>query len=248
MFCLPSLTFSYTASSNIICADVSTTPHVELLKELEVMERKMQGVMTTANELASQLRQMIIKEKGFNNGSGQATSSSPMWCEGKSGNEACLLEVASRLVGEVHMANPRAKLSELKCTEHLFVQPNKSGQVPKPAFPVEKHDESQGSHPLASHHIGTEDQEEAEELRSCAVKEVRAEEGDGATGLERGKNPVCLLQELLVANNATHLPKYHLIGEYGPGHSKIFKVRNNYFLKFVTCYIFRSVRGERYPN
>ena len=77
------------------------------------------------------------------------------------------------------------------------------------------------------HHIGAEDQEETEELTSSAVKEdmsKHVEEGEGATGLERGKNPVCLLQELLVANNANHLPKYHLVGEYGPGHSKIFTV------------------------
>ena len=57
----------------------------------------------------------------------------------------------------------------------------------------------------------------------------KSEEVDSSSGLERGKNPVCLLQELMVANNSIKHPTYHLVGEFGPGHSKIFQVINCFY-------------------
>ena len=56
-----------------------------------------------------------------------------------------------------------------------------------------------------------------------------SEQVDSSAGLERGKNPVCLLQELMVANNSIKHPTYHLVGEFGPGHSKIFQVINCFY-------------------
>ena len=240
MFRLPSLSFSY-----IVSTGTAHYPHMEMMKELEVMEKKVQSVMKTVSELASQLRQMTSREERYyKEEDGDVnplyiTSSSLMQCDGRR-QSRIELEAASRLVGEVHLAKPGAK-SLVSCNVKLLMDPHLSGQVAKPLVPTfleESLAENASQRKLGGkgqrfnqevdHHIGAEDQEEAEKLTSLAVKEEtlkHLEEGEGATGLERGKNPVCLLQELLVANNAIHLPKYHLVGEYGPGHSKIFTVQ-----------------------
>ena len=236
MFRLPSLSFSY-----IVSTDTAPHPHMELMEELEVMEKKVKSLMTTVSELASQLKQMTSREENYykkedgNVNPLYATYSSLMQCDGRRQSRS-ELEAASRLVGEVHLTNPGSK-SFVSCKVKPLMELHHSGQVAKPlspAFPEEKVSrkklggKGQRFNQEVDYHIGAEDQEEAEKLTSLAVKEEtlkHLEEGEGATGLERGKNPVCLLQELLVANNATHLPKYHLVGEYGPGHSKIFTVQ-----------------------
>ena len=180
------------------------------------MEKKVQTVMTTVSELVLQLRLMTSRVENYHKmedgdvNPSYATSSRLLQCDGRRQSRG-ELEAASRLVGEVHLANPIRKAS-------LLVGGRK-----------ERGGRGQRFNQEVDHHIGAEDQEETEELTSSAVKEdmsKHVEEGEGATGLERGKNPVCLLQELLVANNANHLPKYHLVGEYGPGHSKIFTVQD----------------------
>ena len=223
MFRLPSLSFSYTVSTG-----TAPHPHMESMKELEVMGKKVQSLMTTMSELSSQLRQMKSREENcYKKEDGDvnllyATSSSLMQCDGtrQTGGE---LEAASRLVGEVHMATPAF--------------PEENARRRKFGGKGERFNEE------VDHYIGAGDQEETENLTSTGVKEEMSkhmEEGDCATGLERGKNPVCLLQELLVANNATHLPKYHLVGEYGPGHSKIFTV---HFFPSICClcYLFHNI-------
>ena len=177
-------------------------------------------MMTTVTDLTSQLRQMISKEGKYHKEVGNlnmfcSSSSRPVQLDVTRQSES-MLEAASRLVGEVHMAEAGAKSLGTSWNDNVLM---KAGL---PAFPVENYDEKESqkkfegkSQETSSSHIRAEDE-----------GETAVEEGDGGTGLERGKNPVCLLQELLVANNATHLPKYHLVGEYGPGHSKIFTVTN----------------------
>ena len=223
MFRLPSLSFSYIASTELF-----NSPHMEMMKELEVMERRMQGVIATVSDLTSQLRQMTSKEQKFNKEQEVrnvnlfcASSSKPMQCD-ETRQFGGVLEAASRLVGEVHMTKPGTKsllgTSSVGWNENVLM---KAGQVPKsPAFPVEK----QGEKVSQRKFVG-KSESFYQDTRSHDIAEDEKEEGDG---LERGKNPVCLLQELLVANNANHLPKYHLVGEYGPGHSKIFTVTNTF--------------------
>ena len=69
----------------------------------------------------------------------------------------------------------------------------------------------------------------ASKLSQLKVKTKELAAGCSNQELERGKNPVCLLQELMVANNSIKHPTYHLVGEFGPGHSKIFQVINCFY-------------------
>ena len=119
MFHLPSLSFSY-----IVSTGTAHHPHMEMMKELEVMEKKVQSVMTTVSELASQLKQMTSRvEYYYKKEDGElnpfyAASSSLMQCDGRRQSRS-ELEAASRLVGEVHLAKPGAK-SLVSCNVKLL--------------------------------------------------------------------------------------------------------------------------------
>ena len=204
MLFIPSLSSSYFASDHQV-EDLDKNL-VGIVKDVEMVERELHSVVATLSDLASKLSQLKVKTKelaaGCSNQAQVENASLQASTSSQPERESKpALEAASRLVGEVHLDRSRVDLSS-------------SYQVRERPVSVEK-DKSQANK--------FEDQVGVEEHQGTS------EQVDSSAGLERGKNPVCLLQELMVANNSIKHPTYHLVGEFGPGHSKIFQVINCFY-------------------
>ena len=204
MLCIPSLSSSYFASDHQV-EDLDKNL-VGIVRDVEVVERELHSVVATLSDLASKLSQLKVKTKELAAGcSNQAqvgnASLQPSNSSQPERESKPALEAVNGLVGEVHLDRSRVDLSS-------------SYQVRERPVSVEnyKAEANKFEHKVrVEEHQGT------------------SEPVDSSVGLERGKNPVCLLQELTVANNSIKHPTYHLVGEFGPGHSKIFQVLNCFY-------------------
>ena len=204
MLFIPSLSSSYFASDHQV-EDLDKNL-VGIVRDVEMVERELHSVVATLSDLASKLSQLKVKTKelaaGCSNQAHVGSASLQASTSRQPERESKpALEAASRLVGEVHLDRSRVDLSS-------------SCQVKERPVSVEGY-KSQAN--KFEHQVGVE------EHRGTS------EQVDSSAGLERGKNPVCLLQELMVANNSIKHPTYHLVGEFGPGHSKIFQVINCFY-------------------
>ena len=207
MLCIPSLSSSYFASDHQV-EDLDKNL-VGIVRDVEVVERELHSAVATLSDLASKLSELKVKtnelaagcsnQSQVGNASLQPSTSSQPERESKPA-----LGAASRLVGEVDLDRSRVERSHL----------SSSCQVRERPVSVENY-KSQAN--KLEHQVGVEEHKGT------------SEEVDSSAGLERGKNPVCLLQELMVANNSIKHPTYHLVGEFGPGHSKIFQVINCFY-------------------
>ena len=206
MLCIPSLSSSYFASDHQV-EDLDKNL-VGIVRDVEVVERELHSVVATLSDLASKLSQLKVKTKelaaGYSNQAHVGNASLQASTSSQPERESKpALEAASRLVGEVHLERSRVERSHLS-----------SYQVWERPVSVEGY-KSQAN--KFEHQVGVEEHQGT------------SEQVDSSAGLERGKNPVCLLQELMVANNSIKHPTYHLNGEFGPGHSKIFQVINCFY-------------------
>ena len=204
MLCIPSLSSFYFAYDHQV-EDLDKNL-VGIVRDVETVERELHSVVATLSDLASKLSQLKVKTKelaaGCSNQSHVENASLQASTSSQPERESKpALEAASRLVGEVDLDRSRVDLSS-------------SYQVRERPVSVEGY-KSQAN--KFEHQVGVEEHQGTSE----AV--------DSSAGLERGKNPVCLLQELMVANNSIKHPTYHLVGEFGPGHSKIFQVINCFY-------------------
>ena len=204
MLFIPSLSSSYFASDHQV-EDLDKNL-VGIVRDVEMVERELHSVVATLSDLASKLSQLKVKTKelaaGCSNQAHVGSASLQASTSGQPERESKpALEAASRLVGEVDLDRSRVDLSS-------------SCQVKERPVSVEGY-KSQAN--KFEHQVGVEEHQGT------------SEQVDSSAGLERGKNPVCLLQELMVANNSIKHPTYHLVGEFGPGHSKIFQVINCFY-------------------
>jgi len=195
MLCIPSLSSSYFASDHQV-EDLDKNL-VGIVRDVEVVERELHSVVATLSDLASKLSELKVKTKELAAGcSNSSASLQPSTSSQPERKSKPALEAASRLLGEGDLDSSRVDLSS-------------SYQVRERPVSVEGY-KSQAD--KFEHQVGVEEHQGT------------SEQLDSSAGLERGKNPVCLLQELMVANNSIKHPTYHLVGEFGPGHSKIFQV------------------------
>lgn len=204
MLFIPSLSSSYFASDHQV-EDLDKNL-VGIVRDVEMVERELHSVVATLSDLASKLSRLKVKTKelaaGCSNQAHVENASLQASTSSQPERESKpALEAASRLVGEVHLDRSRVDLSS-------------SYQVRERPVSVEGY-KSQAN--KFEHQVGVEEHQGT------------SEQVDSSAGLERGKNPVCLLQELMVANNSIKHPTYHLVGEFGPGHSKIFQVINCFY-------------------
>ena len=204
MLFIPSLSSSYFASDHQV-EDLDKNL-VGIVRDVEMVERELHSVVATLSDLASKLSQLKVKTKelaaGYSNQAHVGSASlQPSTSSQPERESKPALEAASWLVAEVELKRSRVDLPS-------------SYQVRERPVSVEGY-KSQAN--KFEHQVGVE------EHRGTS------EQVDSSAGLERGKNPVCLLQELMVANNSIKHPTYHLVGEFGPGHSKIFQVINCFY-------------------
>ena len=208
MLCIPSLSSSYFASDHQV-EDLDKNL-IGIVRDVEVVERELHSAVATLSDLASKLSQLKVKTKELaagcsnqahiENASLQPSTSSQPERESKPA-----LDAVNRLVGEVDLDRSRDERSRL----------SSSCQVRERPVSVVEGYKSQAN--KLEHQVGVEEHKGT------------SEQVDSSAGLESGKNPVCLLQELMVANNSIKHPTYHLVGEFGPGHSKIFQVINCFY-------------------
>ena len=206
MLFIPSLSSSYFASDHQV-EDLDKNL-VGIVRDVEMVERELHSVVATLSDLASKLSQLKVKTKELNAGCSNlahvgSASLQPSTSRQPERESKPALEAASRLVGEVDLE------------DRSRVDLPSSYQVRERPVSVEGY-KSQAN--KFEHQVGVEEHQGT------------SEQVDSSAGLERGKNPVCLLQELMVANNSIKHPTYHLVGEFGPGHSKIFQVINCVYL------------------
>ena len=203
MLFIPSLSSSYFASDHQV-EDLDKNL-VGIVRDVETVERELHSVAATLSDLASKLSQLKVKTKelaaGYSNQAQMGNASLQASTSRQPERESKPALEAVDSVGEVDLNRSRVDLPS-------------SYQVRERPVSVEK-DKAQAN--KLEHQVG--------------VGEHRgtSEQVDSSAGLERGKNPVCLLQELMVANNSIKHPTYHLVGEFGPGHSKIFQVINCFY-------------------
>ena len=172
---------------------------VGIVRDVEMVERELHSVVATLSDLASKLSQLKVKTK----------------------------ELAAGCSNQGHVGSASLQASTSS-------QPERES---KPALEAasrlvgEVHLDRSRVHLSSSYQV-RERPVSVEGCKSQANKfehQGTSEQVDSSAGLERGKNPVCLLQELMVANNSIKHPTYHLVGEFGPGHSKIFQVINCFY-------------------
>ena len=202
MLCIPSLSSSYFASDHQV--EDFDKNLVGIVRDVEVVERDLHSVVATLSDLVSKLSELKVKTKELAAGcSNQAhlenASLQPSNSKQPERELKPAMEAASRLVGEMDRSR---------------VEHSSSYQARERSVSVEGY-KSQAN--KFEHQVGVEEHQRM------------SEQVDSSAGLERGKNPVCLLQELMVANNSIKHPTYHLVGEFGPGHSKIFQVINCFY-------------------
>ena len=207
MLCIPSLSSSYFASDHQV-EDLDKNL-IGIVRDVEVVERELHSAVATLSDLASKLSQLKVKTNelaaGCSNQSQVGNASlKPSTSSQPERESKPALEAVSRLMGEVDLDRSRVERSHL----------SSSCQVRERPVSVENY-KSQAN--KLEHQVGVEEHKGT------------SEQVDSSAGLERGKNPVCLLQELMVANNSIKHPSYHLVGEFGPGHSKIFQVINCFY-------------------
>ena len=203
MLFIPSLSSSYFASDHQV-EDLDKNL-VGIVRDVEMVERELHSVVATLSDLASKLSQLKVKTKelaaGCSNQAHVGSASLQASTSRQPERESKpALEAASRLVGEVDLDRSRVDLSSCQVKERPVSVEGYKSQANK-----------------FEHQVGVEEHQGT------------SEQVDSSAGLERGKNPVCLLQELMVANNSIKHPTYHLVGEFGPGHSKIFQVINCFY-------------------
>ena len=207
MLCIPSLSSSYFASDHQV-EDLDKNL-VGIVRDVEVVERELHSAVATLSDLASKLSQLKVKTNelaaGCSNQSQVGNASlKPSTSSQPERESKPALGAASRLVGEVDLDRSRVERSHL----------SSSCQVRECPVSVEGYKSHANK---LEHQVGVEEHQGT------------SEQVDSSAGLESGKNPVCLLQELMVANNSIKHPTYHLVGEFGPGHSKIFQVINCFY-------------------
>ena len=203
MLCIPSLSSSYFASDHQV-EDLDKNL-VGIVRDVEVVERELHSAVATLSDLASKLSELKVKTNelaaGCSNQSQVGNASlKPSTSSQPERESKPALDAVNRLVGEVDLDRSRDERSHLSSSCQMRGRP----------VSVEKANKFE-------HQVGVEEHQGT------------SEEVDSSAGLESGKNPVCLLQELMVANNSIKHPTYHLVGEFGPGHSKIFQVINCFY-------------------
>ena len=200
MLCIPSLSSSYFASDHQV-EDLDKSL-IGIVRDVEVVERELHSAVATLSDLASKLSQLKVKTKELAAG---RSNQAHVGCASLQPSTSSQPERESKPALEA--------ASRLVGEEHLARSRDdlsSSCQVRGRPVSVEKANKFE-------HQVGFEEHQGT------------LEQVDSSAGLERGKNPVCLLQELMVANNSIKHPTYHLVGEFGPGHSKIFQVINCFY-------------------
>ena len=203
MLFIPSLSSSYFASDHQV-EDLDKNL-VGIVRDVEMVERELHSVVATLSDLASKLSQLKVKTKelaaGCSNRAHVENANLQPSTSSQPERESKPALEAVDSVGEVDLNRSRVDLPSSYQVRERFVF------VEKDTAQANKFEDQVG----VEEHQGT------------------SEQVDSSAGLERGKNPVCLLQELMVANNSIKHPTYHLVGEFGPGHSKIFQVINCFY-------------------